>query len=38
MEAKALWIGLLGVALGAAGAIAVKDRLANAAEVCKTGC
>ncbi len=35
MEAKALLIGLFGMVLGAGGAIAVKDRLANAAEDCK---
>lgn len=38
MEAKVLWIALLGMALGAGAAIALKDRLANAAEDCKSGC
>src|SRR5262249_6332526 len=32
------WVGLLGVALGAGGAIAARDRLATAADECKTGC
>lgn len=38
MEARVMWIGVLGVALGVAGTVATRDRWAHAAESCKTGC
>lgn len=38
MEAKMLWIGVAGIALGVVGTVATRDRWAHAAEECKTGC
>jgi hypothetical protein len=38
MEAKMLWMGVAGIALGALATVAIRDRWAHAGDACKTGC